>query len=168
SREESSNITIEFELSRNIDLAAQDVRDRIARIRGRLPESIKEPIVAKQEADANPIIWIGLNSDRYTPLELTTLAEKQIKNRLQTIRGVSSITIGGEQRFAMRLWLDSEKMAARQVTVLDVQRTLRQQNVELPSGRVENLDREMTINTLGELKTAAEFNQLVIRHDGVK
>jgi multidrug efflux pump len=168
SQEQVSTITIEFDLARDIDLAAQDVRDRVARVRGRLPESIKEPIVEKQDADANPVLWIGLNSERYSRLELTTLAEKQIKNRLQTVRGVSSIYIGGEQRFAMRLWLDAGKMAAHQVTVLDVQRALRQQNVELPSGRVENLDREMTIQTLGELKSTDEFNRLVIKNDGVK
>ncbi|MBI3417242.1 MAG: efflux RND transporter permease subunit [Verrucomicrobia bacterium] len=168
SREQVSNVTIEFELSRNIDLAAQDVRDRVSRIRGRLPQVIKEPIVAKQDSDAQAVIWASVISDRYTPLELTTLAEKQIKNRLQTVKGVSSIIIGGEKRFAMRLWLDSEKMAARHVTVLDVAQSLRQQNVELPSGRVENKDREMTIETRGELKTAAEFNELVLKNDGVK
>ena len=168
SREQVSNITIEFNLARDIDLAAQDVRDRVARVRGRLPETIKEPIVAKQDAYANAVIWIGFNSDRYTPRQLTTLAEKQIKNRLQTIRGVSSVIIGGEQRFAMRLWLDAEKMAARQITVLDVERALREQNVELPSGRVENLDREMTIETLGQLKTAQEFNEMVIKNEGVR
>ena len=168
SREQVSNITIEFDLSRNIDLAAQDVRDRVARVRGRLPESIREPIVAKQDADAFPVLWIAMNSDRYTPLELTTLAERQIKNRLQTVTGVSSVMIGGEKRFAMRLWLDAERMAAHQVTVLDVQRALREQNVELPSGRVENLQREMTIQTLGELKTVDEYNALVIRTDGIR
>src|SRR2546423_1749011 len=119
SREEVSSITIEFDLGRDIDQAAQDVRDRVARARGKLPETIKEPIVAKQEADAQPVIWIGMNSERETPLELTTLAERQIKNRLQTVKGVSSVLIGGEQRFAMRLWLDAEKMAAHQLTVLD-------------------------------------------------
>ncbi len=101
----------------------------------------------------------------FTPLELTDLAEKQIKNRLQTVEGVSSITIGGEQRFAIRLWLDSEKMAAHQVTVLDVQQALLEQNVELPSGRVENWDREMTIQTRGEIKSVEAFNQLVVRQD---
>src|SRR6185369_6407306 len=101
SREGVSNISVEFDLSRDIDLAAQDVRDRVSRVRGRLPEDIQEPVIAKQDADANAIIWIGVNSDLYTPLELTTLAEKQIKNRLQTIPGVSSVIIGGEQRFAM-------------------------------------------------------------------
>ena len=168
SREQVSTITIEFDLSRDIDLAAQDVRDRVSRVRGRLPEDIEEPVVAKQDADANAIIWIGVNSDLYTPLELTTLAEKQIKNRLQTISGVSSIIIGGEQRFAMRLWLDAAKMAAHQVTVLDVQRALRQQNVELPSGRIENYDREMTIQTRGELKTGEEFGNLVIKTEGTR
>lgn len=168
SREQVSTITIEFNLSRDIDLAAQDVRDRVSRARDRLPESIREPIVAKQDADAQAIMYIGLFSDVYTPQQLTTIAERQIKNRLQTIRGVSAVTIGGEQRFAMRLWLDAEKMAAHKVTVLDVQQALRQQNVELPSGRIENVDREMTIQTRGELKTAAEFNQLVIRTEGIK
>jgi len=165
SREQVSNITIEFNLSRDIDIAAQDVRDRVSRVRGRLPENIDEPVISKQDSDARPIIWVGMSSDRFTPLEMTDLAEKQIKNRLQTVEGVSSIYIGGEQRFAIRLWLDSEKMAAHQVTVLDVQQALREQNVELPSGRIENWDREMTIQTQGELKTVEAFNRLVIRQD---
>ena len=168
SREQVSSITVEFDLARDIEQAAQDVRDRVARVRGKLPETIDEPIVAKQDADAQPVLWIGMNSDRISPLELTRLAEKQIKNRLQTVKGVSGVIIGGEQRFAMRLWLDAQKMAAHQLTVLDVDRALQQQNVELPSGRVENLSREMTIQTRGELKTPAEFNDLVVRNDGDK
>jgi len=166
SREGVSGITIEFDLSRDIDVAAQDVRDRVSRVRGELPEDILEPIIAKQDSDAQPIIWNALNSDQLTTLELTTLAERQIKPRFQGVPGVSSVMIGGEKRFAMRLWLDSDKMSARQVTVLDVERALREQNIELPSGRVENLDREMTIQTRGELKTAEEFNDLVVRTDG--
>ncbi len=166
SREQVSNITIEFDLSRPIEVATQDVRDRVASVRGRLPEDIDDPIVAKQDADARPMLWIGMNSDRLTPQELTTLAEKQIKNRLQTVPGVSSIFIGGEQRFAMRLWLDAGRMAAHQVTVLDVETALHEQSVELPSGRVENFDREMTIQTQGELKTAEEFNRLVVARQG--
>ena len=166
SREGVSNISIEFDLSRDIDIAAQDVRDRVSRVRGNLPEDILEPVIAKQDADAWPILWLSLNSDRYSPLELTTLAERQYKPRFQGVAGVSSVMIGGEKRYAMRLWLDSERMAARRVTVLDVQTALRQQNIELPSGRVENLDREMTIQTRGELKTADEFNELVIRSEG--
>lgn len=166
SREQVSNITIEFHLTRPIEVATQDVRDRVASVRGRLPQDIQEPIVAKQDADARPMLWVGMRSERFTPLELTTLAEKQIKNRLQTVSGVSSVMIGGEQRFAMRLGLNAEKMAAHQVTVLDVQQALREQNVELPSGRVENLDREMTIQTLGELKSVEEFNRLVVARTG--
>src|SRR5215212_7775639 len=166
SREGVSSIVVEFDLSRDIDIAAQDVRDRVSRVRGELPEDILEPVVAKQDADAQAIIWTALNSDRLSTLELTTLAERQIKPRMQGVAGVSSVIIGGEKRYAMRLWLDSDRMAARQVTVLDVERALREQNIELPSGRVENLDREMTIQTRGELKTAAEFNDLVIRTEG--
>ncbi|MDQ3624002.1 MAG: efflux RND transporter permease subunit [Verrucomicrobiota bacterium] len=162
SSEQVSNITVEFNLARPIEVAAQDVRDRVARVRGKLPDDIEEPIVSKQEADAQPVMWIALHSDRFDTLELSRLAERQLKDVLQTVRGVSQIVIGGEKRFAIRINLDSQKMAARQVTVLDVEKALREQNVELPSGRVENLDREMTIETLGELKTAAEFNGLVV------
>ena len=168
SREQVSSITLEFDLARDIDQAAQDVRDRVSRVRGKLPKLIDEPIVAKQDADAQPIIWIGINSDRFSPLELTQLAEKRIKNRLQTVRGVSGVVIGGEQRYAMRLWLDSGKMAAHQLTVLDIEHALKQQNVELPSGRIENLQREMTIQTRGEMKTPEEFNNLVLRSEGAK
>jgi hydrophobe/amphiphile efflux-1 (HAE1) family protein len=166
SREQVSNITLEFNLSRDLEQATQDVRDRVARARGGLPKDIEEPIVAKQEADARPVIWIALNSARFTTLELTDFAERQLKDRFQTLPGVSAVFIGGQKRFAIRLWLDSEKMAARRVTVLDVDRALREQNVELPSGRVENLDREMTIQTLGEMKTPEEFNRMVVRREG--
>jgi multidrug efflux pump len=166
SKEEVSNITIEFNLARPVDVAAQDVRDRIARARGRLPDDIEEPIIAKQEADAQPVMWIALHSERYDTLELSRIAERQLKDVLQTVSGVSKIVIGGEKRFAIRIWLDSDRMAARSVTVSDVDHALKEQNVELPSGRVENLDREMTIQTQGELKSADQFNSLVIRNDG--
>src|SRR5256712_7192620 len=132
SREGVSAIGIEFDLSRDIDIAAQDVRDRVARVRGQLPQDIREPIIAKQDSDAQPIIWSALNSDRYTPVELTTLAEHQIKPRLQGVPGVSSVIIGGEKRFAMRLWLDSDKMSARRLTGPDVQTALPAQHIELP------------------------------------
>ncbi|MCB0360763.1 MAG: efflux RND transporter permease subunit, partial [Bdellovibrionales bacterium] len=166
SREELSLVTVEFQLSRDIDLAAQDVRDRVSRIRRNLPDDIEEPVIAKQEADARPIIWVALYSDRYSTLELTDIGENILKDSLQTVPGVSSVILGGAKRFAIRIRLDSEKMAARGVTVSDVERALKEQNVELPSGRVENLDREMTIQTLGELKTPDEFNSLVIVSTG--
>lgn len=166
SRDQVSNITVEFDLGRSIDLAAQDVRDRVARVRGRLPEEIDEPIVAKQDADAQPIMWIALYSDRFSTLELTTIGEQQLKDRLQAVKGVSSVMLGGAKRFAIRLWLDPTKMAARGITVLDVQQALRQQSVELPSGRVENWQRELSIETHGELKTPEEYDQLVLRREG--
>jgi hydrophobe/amphiphile efflux-1 (HAE1) family protein len=165
SRDQVSSITVEFDLARGIDLAAQDVRDRVARVRGRLPGDIEEPIVAKQDADAQPIMWVALYSDRFSTLELTTLAENLFKDRLQTVPGVSSILLGGAKRFAIRLWLDPAKMAARKVTVADVERALRQQNVELPSGRIENWQRELSIETRGQLKTPEEYNKLVVYQD---
>lgn len=152
SREQVSSITVEFDLSRPIEVAAQDVRDRVSRVRGVLPDNIEEPIVAKQDADAQPILWVALFSDRFSTLELTSLAENVFKDRLQTINGVSSVIFGGQKRFAIRLWLDSQKMAARGVTVLDVQRALTEQNVELPSGLVESWNRALSIETRGELK----------------
>jgi len=166
SREQVSNITIEFDLSRDVDLAAQDVRDRVARVRGKLPDDIEEPIMAKQDADAQPSMWIALYSDRFSTLELTTLAEDRLKDRLQTIPGVSAILLGGEKRFAIRLWLDPKKMAARGVAALDIQNALRRQNVELPSGQVESRERELSIQTQGQLKTPEAYDRLVIRQDG--
>ncbi len=166
SREQVSSIVVEFIQGQDVDVAAQDVRDRVARARGLLPEDIEEPVISKQDATAQPFIWIALFSERFTTQELTKYAEDRIKDRLQTVPGVSAIIFGGEKRFAMRLWLDAEKMAARQVTVLDVQNALQSQNIELPSGRVENLNRELTIQTKGQLASTEEFNRLVIRADG--
>ncbi|MBI5024136.1 MAG: efflux transporter outer membrane subunit [Candidatus Omnitrophica bacterium] len=166
SRQQVSSITIEFDLSRDIDVAAQDVRDRVSRVRGRLPKDIEEPIVAKQDANAQPVMWVALFSDRYSTLELTAIAEETIKDRLQTINGVSSIILGGAKRFAIRIWLDAQKMAARGITVLDVEQALKKQSVELPSGLVENRDRVLSIETRGELKTPREYNDLVIKQDG--
>jgi multidrug efflux pump len=166
SREQVSSITVQFDLSREIEAAAQDVRDRVARVRGSLPDDIDEPVVSKQDADANPVMWIALSSDQHSTLELSTMAENLMKESLQTVKGVSSVIIGGQKRFAIRLRLDAEKMAAHQVTINDVSQALAAQNLELPSGRVEGREREMTIQTLGEMKNADEFNRLVIRQEG--
>lgn len=165
SRQQVSSITIEFDLARSIDVVAQDVRDRVARVRGRLPDDIEEPIVAKQDANAQPVMWVALFSERYSTLELTNIAENTIKDRLQTVSGVSSVIFGGAKRFAIRIWLDAQKMAARGITVLDVEQALKKQNVELPSGLVENLERALSIETRGELKTPEEYNNLVIKQD---
>jgi len=166
SREQVSQITIEFVLGRDIDLAAQDVRDRVARVRGDLPDDIDEPVVSKQDANADEMMWLTLVSERHSVEEMSIIADDIIKDRIQTVPGVSSVRIGGEKRFAMRIRLDAERMAARGITVLDVERALREQSVELPSGRVENFERELTIQTRGQLKTVDEFNRLIIRQDG--
>lgn len=166
SRQQVSTITVEFDLSREIDLAAQDVRDRVSRVRGRLPDDIEEPVVAKQDANAQPVMWVAMFSDRYSTLELTSFGENIIKDRLQTVPGVSSVLFGGAKRFAIRIWLDAQKMAARGITVLDVDTALKTQSVELPSGLVESWERSMSIETRGELKTPEEYNNLVIKQDG--
>lgn len=168
SREQVSNITIEFDRGRNVDIAAQDVRDLVARVRGRLPDDVEEPIVSKQDANARPIMWISVFSEDFSPRELTLIAENELKDPIQNVAGVSAVIIGGEKRLAVRIWLDSEKMAARAVTVLDVERALREQNVELPSGRIENIDRELTIQARGQFDSPEAFNDLVIRQQGLE
>ncbi len=166
SREQVSSITIEFNLSRPIEVVAQDVRDRVSRVRGKLPKDIEEPIVAKQEADASPILWVALYSDRYSTLQLTKMAEDLFKDRLQTVQGVSSVIFGGQKRFAIRLRLDAQKMASRGVSVLDIDNVLKRENIELPSGSAESLDRSLSIETKGQMKTPQEYNNLVIKRVG--
>ncbi len=168
SREQVSSITIEFEQGRDVDVAAQDVRDLVARVRGRLPDDVEEPVVSKQDANARPIMWVAVFSEEFDTEELSQIADTQIKDRLQNIPGVSGVIIGGEKRRAVRVWLDSDRMAARDVTVVDVERALREQNVELPSGRIENINRELTIQTRGQFATPDAFNDLVIRQEGLE
>jgi multidrug efflux pump len=163
SREEVSQITVEFVLERDTDAAANDVRDRVARVRGLLPEETDEPVVAKVEADAFPVIWIAFSSDRHTALEITDYASRYVKDRLQTLPGVASVIIGGERRYAMRLWLDRERLAAYRLTPQDVEEALRSQNIEVPSGRIESRQREFTVLTETDLKTPGEFNGLILR-----
>lgn len=164
SREQISVITIEFVLNRDVDVAAQDVRDKIARIRAKLPDDIEPPIIAKQEADAQPILWVALYSSTLSPLDLTDVAENFYKDRLQNIEGVGQVMIGGAQRFAIRIRLDASKLAAHQLTVADVSRALQSQNVELPSGRIDSNQREFSIRTEGELKSPEAFNDLILAY----
>ncbi len=166
SREQVSAITIEFNLERNVDIAAQDVRDKIARIRGRLPTDIDPPIIAKQDADAQAIMWVALFSDNYSPLELTEIAENLFKDRIQNIAGVGQVIIGGAKRFAVRVRLDADRLAAHRLTVTDVTEALRRENVEIPSGRIEGAAREFTIRTEGQFKTPEEFNDLIVAYRG--
>ncbi|MGH8561612.1 MAG: efflux RND transporter permease subunit, partial [Nevskiales bacterium] len=163
SREEQSQISVTFKLNRDADGAASDVRDRVGRMRQQLPDEIDEPVIQKTEADANPIIWVALSSDRHSPLEVSDIADRYVKDRLQTLPGVALVRIFGERRYAMRLYLDPERLAGHRLTVQDVENALRAQNVELPAGRIESRQREFTVLSATDLNTPRQFNDLVIR-----
>lgn len=163
SREQVSQITVEFILQRDADSAANDVRDRVARVRSRLPEEADDPVVAKIEADAQAILWLRFSSERHDALQLTDYADRYIIPRLQVLPGVASIIIGGQRRYAMRIWLDRDRLAAYQLTPQEVEAALRQQNVEIPSGRIESLEREFTVLTETDLRTPAEFENIIIK-----
>ena len=162
SAEQNSNITLEFTLDRSVEDAAQDVRDKVSRVRGRLPIDIEEPVIAKQEADASPFFWLALNAPNYTLLQLSDIADRVLKTQLQNIAGVGRVFIAGERRYAMRVWINSTELAARGLTVADVENAIRSRNVEVPAGRIESQRREFTVRSLGELKTPEEFSELVV------
>lgn len=164
----SSRITVEFELSVDLETAANDVRDKVSRAQRMLPRDCDPPTVSKADADATPILMVALNSDKRTLLELSELADLVVKEQLQTIQDVSSVMIWGEKRYCMRLWLDPVKMSGYSITPMDVKSALDQENVELPSGTIEGNTTELEIRTLGQMHTTEEFNNLVIRNDGVK
>ena len=165
SQEQISTITLEFNLDREIEDAAQDVRDKVARVRGVLPEDIEEPVVAKQEADAFPFMFLALTSKSYGLMELSDIADRQIKPRLQTISGVSQAPIYGERRFAMRVWLSPRELAARGLTVQDVESAIRTRSVEIPAGRIESDRREFSVRYLGEMRSPAEFASLTVANN---
>ena len=162
SQEQGSTITIEFELSRNVDEAANDVRDRVSRTRGELPREIDDPIIYKVDANAQPIVWLALYSEHHTGLELTDVADRVLKERIQRLAGVGSVIIGGERRYAMRVWLDPLRMAAHGLTAQDVEAAIRRENAEIPAGRVEGTEREFSVRTRGELATPEEFGAIIV------
>jgi multidrug efflux pump len=166
SQEQVSNITLEFTLDRDVEAAAQDVRDKVSRVRDRLPEDVDEPVVAKQEADANPFFWLALSGENYNLLQLSDIGDRMVKARLQTLPGVGQARIYGERRFSMRVWLSASALAARGLTVQEVESAIRSRNVEIPGGRIESERREFTVRSLGELKTPAEFAELVVSSRG--
>ncbi len=166
SREEVSQISVEFVRTRDPDAAASDVRDRVARVRGRLPDEVDEPVVAKIEADAQAIMWIAFSSDKHSALEITDYADRVVQDRLRTLPGVASVIIGGERRYAMRIWLDRDRLAAYQLTPQDVEDALRNQNLEIPSGRIESSQREFSVLTETDLRTPEQFNRVIIRAAG--
>jgi len=162
SAEQFSNITLEFTLDRDVESAAQDVRDKVSRVRFRLPQEIEEPVIAKQDADANPFFYMALSGQNYSLLQLSDIADRLVKSRVQSIPGVGQAIILGERRFSMRVWLSAAEMSARGLTVQDVENAIRSRNVEVPAGRIESQRREFTVRSLGELKNPDEFGGLVV------
>ena len=160
-------ITIEFELSVDLETAANDVRDKVSRAQSYLPRDADPPTVEKADADASPIIQINVQSNKRSLLELTEIAELTVKERLQTIPNVSSVEIWGEHRYAMRLWLNPVQMAVYGITPLDVKNAIDKENVELPSGSIEGDKLELSIRTLGLMENPEEFNNLIIREDNL-
>ncbi|MDR2926285.1 MAG: efflux RND transporter permease subunit [Azoarcus sp.] len=163
SRSERSQIMVRFRIERDADSAAADVRDRVSRVRRRLPDDIDEPVIAKVEADANPIIWIAFSSDRHSPLQMTDFANRIIKPRLQTLPGAADAQIYGERRYSMRVWLDRARLAAFNLTPHDVVAAISQQNVELPAGRIESREREFEVVANTDLVEATQFEAVVLR-----
>ena len=162
SREQGSAITIEFELNRDVDEAANDVRDRVSRVRGSLPREVDDPIISKVDANAQAIVWLALFSERHAGLELTEVADRLLKERIQRLPGVGSVIIGGERRYAMRVWLDPLRMAAHGLTAPDIEAAIRRENVEIPGGRVEGEGREFAVRTRGELSQPEEFGAIIV------
>lgn len=169
SNQGSSNITIEFNLDKNLEEAANDVRDKVSQAIRSLPQDIDAPpVVSKADADSEPIITMTVQSDNKNVLELSDYADNVIAQRLQTIPGVSSVQIWGQRKYAMRLWMDPIKMSSYGVTVADVRTALASQNVELPSGKLTGANTELTVKTVGNLSTEEEFNNIIILAQGEK
>jgi len=166
SRAERSQITVRFKPTRDPDDAASDVRDRVGRVRGKLPEEVEEPVISKVEADAQPIIYLAFYSTHHNPMEITDYADRFVKDRLQNIEGVASVRIFGERRMSMRLWLEPERMAAYNITPQDVELALRNQNVEIPAGRIESTQREFTVLSETDLQTPEQFESIIIKRKG--
>ena len=165
SQQGQSRITIEFELSVDLETAANDVRDKVSRAQRNLPDDCDPPTVSKADADAQPILMVALQSDKRSLLELSEVADLTVKEQLQTIPEVSSVSIWGEKRYSMRLWLDPVKMAGYGITPTDVKEALHRENVELPSGSIEGNTVELTIRTMGLMHTVQEFNDLILREE---
>ena len=161
----SSRITVEFELSVDLETAANDVRDKVSRAQRYLPRDCDPPTVSKADADATPILMVTIGSDKRSLLEISEIADLTVKEQLQTIPDVSSVEIWGEKKYSMRLWLDPIKMAGYGITPMDIKNAVDKENVELPSGSIEGNTMELSIRTLGLMHTADEFNNLIIKED---
>ncbi|HEY7763479.1 MAG TPA: efflux RND transporter permease subunit [Aestuariivirgaceae bacterium] len=163
SRAESSRITITFSTGIDIAEAASDVRDRVSRVRRQLPDEITEPVIAKVEADAQPIIFLVFRSESMDPLELTDYVDRYVIDRFKNLTGVADVQIYGERRYAMRVWIDSDRLAGFGITIQDVENAIRNQNAEFPAGRIESSDREFTVLSRTGLSTPEEFGNIVVK-----
>lgn len=163
SRNGRSNITIEFDINRDIDAASNDVRERVARALDSLPDQVRPPEVSKSNSDESPIAWFVLNSETMDSLQLSDYAQRFIVDRLAVVDGVSNVRIGGERQYAMKIWLNRQAMAARGITSSDIENTLRTENVELPAGEIESIDRDFTVRTARSYKDQRDFKNLVIK-----
>jgi multidrug efflux pump len=162
SRDERSSVTIEFSLNRNVDEAANDVRDRVGRVLAQLPPEADPPQIAKADSDTQPVMWLTFTSDRHSTLELTDIAERMLIDRFSVVEGVARVQIGGARRYAMRVWMDRQAMAARGITSEDITSALRRENVELPAGRLESTQREFTLRTRTGMTRPEDFEALVV------
>jgi multidrug efflux pump len=163
SRSEQSQITVRFKLSKPPEAAASDVRDRVARVRARLPDAVDEPVIAKVEADASPVIFLAFTSETMSPLEVTDIVNRIVKPRLQTIPGVADVQVGGDRQYSMRIWLDPDRLAAYRLTVQDVEDALRKQNLEVPAGRIESQQREFSVTARTDLNTVPQFADISLK-----
>ncbi len=163
SRADQSQISVRFRLEKDADAAAAEVRDRTSRVRNKLPQSIEEPVIAKVEADAFPVIWLAFTSDSLTRLQINDLVNRIVKPRLQTVTGVADVRIFGERKYAMRVWLDPRKMAAYRLTTQDIEDAIRRSNLEVPAGRIESQQREFSVTSETGLVRPEQFGEVVIR-----
>jgi len=163
SRAEQAQISVRFRLEKDADSAAAEVRDRTSRVRNKLPQAIEEPVIAKVEADAFPVIWLAFTSDTLNPLQINDLVARIVKPRLQTVTGVADVRIFGERKYAMRVWLDPDKLAAYKLTTQDAEDAIRRSNLELPAGRIESQQREFSVTSQTDLIRPSQFGDIVVK-----
>ena len=163
SRADQGQISVRFRLEKDADSAAAEVRDRTSRVRNRLPQAIDEPVISKVEADAFPVIQLGFSSDSMTPLQINDLVNRIVKPRLQTVTGVADVRVFGERKYAMRVWLDTDKLASYRLTTQDVEDAIRRSNLELPAGRIESQQREFSVTSQTDLIRPAQFGDIAVK-----
>ena len=164
SRAEQAQISVRFRLEKDADSAAAEVRDRTSRVRNRLPQAIDEPVIAKVEADAFPVIWLSFTSDTLNALQINDMVNRIVKPRLQTVTGAADVRIFGERKYAMRVWLDPDKLAAYKLTTQDAEDAIRRSNLEVPAGRIESSLREFSVTSQTDLVRPSQFNDIIIKN----